>query len=186
MDEYLLTSPDTPLLPSRTVCLHVIGNLETMHDSYLPTLLMSTLPIICKRTRTRHVWQGRSDFCTMLCRLCHCVFDHQAGKMWLADALAKLPCLAKCKYSDLLHTAMRMQAVTYTRGEVVVQQGTFPQQLLFLVSGAWHVTASVPAPTGAFTYIIGNARIKNVGEYQSCMVSKLRIIWKQTLAPVEL
>ena len=30
--------------------------------------------------------------------------------------------------------------------------------------------------------IIGNARIKNVGKSQSCMVSKLPIIWKQTVA----
>ena len=30
--------------------------------------------------------------------------------------------------------------------------------------------------------IIGNARIKNVCKSQSCMVSKLRIIWKQTVA----
>ena len=29
--------------------------------------------------------------------------------------------------------------------------------------------------------IIGNARIENVGKYQSCMVSKLPIIWKQTV-----
>ena len=29
--------------------------------------------------------------------------------------------------------------------------------------------------------IIRNARIENVGESQSCMVSKLRIIWKQTV-----
>ena len=28
--------------------------------------------------------------------------------------------------------------------------------------------------------IIGNALIENVGKYQSCMVSKLPIIWKQT------
>ena len=27
------------------------------------------------------------------------------------------------------------------------------------------------------------ARIENVGEYQSCMVSKLRIVWKQTVVP---
>ena len=30
-------------------------------------------------------------------------------------------------------------------------------------------------------HIIRNARIENVGKYQSCMVSKLRIIWKQTV-----
>ena len=30
--------------------------------------------------------------------------------------------------------------------------------------------------------IIRNARIENVGTYQSCMVSKSRIIWKQTVA----
>ena len=30
-------------------------------------------------------------------------------------------------------------------------------------------------------HIIVNVRIKNVGKYQSCMVSKLRIIWKQTV-----
>ena len=29
-------------------------------------------------------------------------------------------------------------------------------------------------------HIIRNARIENVGKYQSCMVSKLRITWKQT------
>ena len=29
--------------------------------------------------------------------------------------------------------------------------------------------------------IIGNARIENVGRSQSCMVSKLRIVWKQTI-----
>ena len=32
-------------------------------------------------------------------------------------------------------------------------------------------------------HIIRYARIENVGKYQSCMVSKLRIIWKQTVAP---
>ena len=31
-------------------------------------------------------------------------------------------------------------------------------------------------------HIIGNARIKNVGKYQSCMVSKLPVIWKQDSA----
>ena len=30
-------------------------------------------------------------------------------------------------------------------------------------------------------HIIRNARIENVGIYQSCMVSKLRFIWKQTV-----
>ena len=30
-------------------------------------------------------------------------------------------------------------------------------------------------------HIIGHARIENVGKYQSCMVSKLPIIWKQTV-----
>ena len=30
-------------------------------------------------------------------------------------------------------------------------------------------------------HIIRTARIENVGKYQSCMVSKLRIIWKQTV-----
>ena len=30
-------------------------------------------------------------------------------------------------------------------------------------------------------HIIGNARIENVGKSQSCMVSKLPIIWKQTV-----
>ena len=33
-------------------------------------------------------------------------------------------------------------------------------------------------------HIIRNARIENVGKYQSCMVSKLRIIWKQTVPHV--
>ena len=31
--------------------------------------------------------------------------------------------------------------------------------------------------------IILNARIENVGKYMSCMVSKVRIIWKQTVVP---
>ena len=34
-----------------TVCFHIIGNLETMHDWDLPTFLMDALPIIWKRTR---------------------------------------------------------------------------------------------------------------------------------------
>ena len=33
-------------------------------------------------------------------------------------------------------------------------------------------------------HIIRNARIENVGKSQSCMVSKLRIIWKQTVRVV--
>ena len=32
--------------------------------------------------------------------------------------------------------------------------------------------------------IIGNARIENVGKYQSCIVSKLPMIWKQTVISV--
>ena len=31
-------------------------------------------------------------------------------------------------------------------------------------------------------HIIRNARIEDVGKYQSCVVSNLRIIWKQTVA----
>ena len=31
-------------------------------------------------------------------------------------------------------------------------------------------------------HIIRNARIEYVGTYQSCMVSKVRIVWKQTVA----
>ena len=31
-------------------------------------------------------------------------------------------------------------------------------------------------------HIIRNACIENVGKSESCMVSKLRIIWKQTVA----
>ena len=31
-------------------------------------------------------------------------------------------------------------------------------------------------------HIIRNARIENVGKSQSCMVSKVRIIWKQTVS----
>ena len=38
------------ILSYRTVCLHIIGKLETMHYWYVPTFLMRTLPIICKRT----------------------------------------------------------------------------------------------------------------------------------------
>ena len=34
-------------------------------------------------------------------------------------------------------------------------------------------------------HIIRNARIENVGKSQSCMVSKLRIIWKQTVVPAQ-
>ena len=33
-------------------------------------------------------------------------------------------------------------------------------------------------------HIIRNACIQNVVKYQSCMVSKLRIIWKQTVAKI--
>ena len=43
-----------------------------------------------------------------------------------------------------------------------------------------------PGHTGHFGirvrfHIIRNARIENVGKSQSCMVSKVRIIWKQTV-----
>ena len=34
------------------VRLKIIGNLETMHDSYLPTFLIIPLPIIFKRTHS--------------------------------------------------------------------------------------------------------------------------------------
>ena len=33
-------------------------------------------------------------------------------------------------------------------------------------------------------HIIRNARIDNVGKYQSCMVSKVRILWKQILVKI--
>ena len=35
-------------------------------------------------------------------------------------------------------------------------------------------------------HIIRNARIENTGKYQPCMVSKLRIIWKQTVRDFDL
>ena len=41
-----------------------------------------------------------------------------------------------------------------------------------------------PAAIGVRFHIIRNARIENVGKYQSCMVSKLRMIWKQTVGGV--
>ena len=39
----------------------------------------------------------------------------------------------------------------------------------------------MPTQEGTRFHIIRNACIDNVGKYQSCMVSKLRIIWKQTV-----
>ena len=50
-----------------------------------------------------------------------------------------------------------------------------------------HQVCSPPITSGRTLYvrvcfhIIRNARIENVGRYQSCMVYKLRIIWKQVL-----
>ena len=38
-----------------------------------------------------------------------------------------------------------------------------------------------PAAVRVRFHIIRNARIETVGKYQSCMASKLRIIWKQTV-----
>ena len=43
-------------------------------------------------------------------------------------------------------------------------------------------TAEQQAELRVRFHIIRSARIENVGKYQSCMVSKLRIIWKQTVA----
>ena len=41
---------ETPVLTDLVrVRLKIIGNLETMHDSDLPTFLIISLPIICKR-----------------------------------------------------------------------------------------------------------------------------------------
>ena len=39
----------------------------------------------------------------------------------------------------------------------------------------------IEIPVVTLPLTIGNARIDTVGKYQSCMVSKLRIIWKQAL-----
>ena len=39
---------------------------------------------------------------------------------------------------------------------------------------------SLPLELRVRFHIIGNARIKNVGKSQSCLVSKLPIIWKRT------
>ena len=48
-------APPTWILRVR---LKVIGNLETMHDSDLPTFLIISLPIIFKRTvRSRYILQ---------------------------------------------------------------------------------------------------------------------------------
>ena len=48
-----------------------------------------------------------------------------------------------------------------------------------------HVNGTVVAAAHAYIrvrfQIIGNDRIKNVGKSQSCVVSKLPIIWKQTV-----
>ena len=45
-----------------------------------------------------------------------------------------------------------------------------------------HRSQPHPQPVRVRFHIIRNALIENVGKYQSCMVSKLRIIWKQTVA----
>ena len=62
------------------------------------------------------------------------------------------------RFSECLNAADRLVFLRWMSGEVARRHGGF---------ASW-----MPKPRG-------DARISNVGKYQSCMVSKLRIIWKQ-------
>ena len=61
---------------------------------------------------------------------------------------------------------------------VVPQRG---QPYVDLAQAAEAEAVAAAAVVRVRFHIIRNARIENVGKYQSCMVSKLRIIWKQTV-----
>ena len=53
-----------PISPGKSmirVRLKIIGNLETMHDSDLPTVLIISLPIIFKRTVVLLSWEGGDE-----------------------------------------------------------------------------------------------------------------------------
>ena len=60
-------------------------------------------------------------------------------------------------------------------GTVIYRQGDLKAAHMFIV-----LHGSVQSQVRVRFHIIGNARIKNVGKSQSCLVSKLPIIWKRT------
>ena len=63
-----------------------------------------------------------------------------------------------------------------------IQSAMYPSADYTLGTGQPY-KASVSSILRVRFHIIRNARIENVGKSQSCMVSKLRIIWKQTVSP---
>ena len=69
-------------LSARTVCCHIIGHLETMHDSYLPTCLMRALPMIHQRTRTVRP----TDLNRACCGSVHLPVCHPAAHDWYSPA----------------------------------------------------------------------------------------------------
>ena len=93
-----------------------------------------------------------------------------------------------CKKLQLGTEQQRMlQAVrlAHTRPARVAQVAA----LVTAVAAASTATAAIAA-AAVWTvrvrfHIIRNARIENVGESQSCMVSKVRIIWKQTVLSLQ-
>ena len=85
--------------------------------------------------------------------------------------------------------AVSIMASNSCRSAVLMAGGSgksrkfLPTQADILVSVLYLCVDPDPMNSGLRVrfHIIRNARIENLGKSQSCMVSKLRIIWKQTV-----
>ena len=68
----------------------------------------------------------------------------------------------------------------FQRSRRTVERGE-PSSMIKDVDTVEHLREQRRLRTGTFPHTISNARIKHVVKYQSCMVSKLLIIWKQAV-----
>ena len=77
-----------------------------------------------------------------------------------------------------------LQAVrlAHTRPARVVQVAALVTAVLVASTATAAIAAAAVRTVRVRFHIIRNARIENVAKSQSCMVSKLRIVWKQTVA----
>ena len=77
---------------------------------------------------------------------------------------------------------MQFDDTRWYKGWVIERGGSGTQQHVDVLFDDGAVEREIPLFIRVRFHIIRNARIDNVGKYQSCMVSKVWIIWKQTVA----
>ena len=113
----------------------------------------------------------------------HRVFQRDLCKLRLSTARAYVKVRAPNMYVDFSHAWLNMERA-YVK---VLTDGQGP--LSYTAGSSLRLAPAVSGLGPVFKLKIGiqvrfqiirNARIENVGKYQSCMVSKLRIIWKRT------